>query len=276
MRNVKTIVGKEVEITKEMERDKIQVLGISEVKKKRSRETTLEKGSVLRYLGVEKRRRAKDGVGIIMDETTDKNVIKWTPMNSRIIRVDLHLEGNRLTVVQVYAPTEDADIIEKEQLYLDLQRVADDARTDNRKLVIMGDMNGRNGQDQRVGHGSMGRYGGERIRNTNEERLIDFCINNGLLIGNTFYNHKQIHKITFEGEGRDVKSITDYILYSVELTYVLKDVKVIRGTELSTDHRLLVTDTRFRKGLPEKTKKYQKFFTEKLKREEHRKNTRKI
>jgi aromatic ring-opening dioxygenase LigB subunit len=131
----------------------------------------------------------------------------------------------------------------------------------------MGDLNSRNGQDQRAGHSSMGRYGRERIRNTNEERLIDFCIDNGLLIGNTFYNHKQIHKITFEGEGRDVKSITDYILYPVELTYVLKDVKVIRGAELSTDHRLLVTDTRFRKGLPEKTKKYQKLFTEKLKRE---------
>jgi exonuclease III len=102
----------------------------------------LENGHAMRYLGVEKRRRAK-GVGIIMDETTDKNVIKWTPINSRIIRVDLDLEGNKLTVVQVYAPTEDADVIEKEQFYSDLQRAVDKARTDNRKLVIMGDLNGR-------------------------------------------------------------------------------------------------------------------------------------
>jgi hypothetical protein len=44
----------------------------------------------------------------------------------------------------------------------------------------------------------------------------------------------------------------------VELRYVFKDVKVIRGAELSTDRRLLVTDTRFRKGLPrEKTKVYE-------------------
>jgi hypothetical protein len=39
----------------------------------------LENGHALRYLGAEKRRRAKEGVGIIMDDTTDKNVIKWTP-----------------------------------------------------------------------------------------------------------------------------------------------------------------------------------------------------
>jgi hypothetical protein len=68
--------------------------------------------------------------------------------------------------------------------------------------------------------------------------------------------------------GEMFKSITDYILYLVELGYVFKYVKVIRGAELSTDHRLLVTDMRFRKGLLEKTKKYQKLFTEKLRREE--------
>jgi hypothetical protein len=181
--------------------------------------------------------------------------------------VDLDLEGNKLTVVQVYAPTEDADVIGKEQFFSVLQRVVDEARTDNRKLVVMGELNERIGQDQRAGHGSMGRYGVERIRNINGKRLIDFCIDNGLLIGNTFFNHKQIIKITFEGEGRDVKSIIDYILYPVELRYMFKVVKVIRGAELSTDHRLLVTDTRFRKGLPEKTKKYQKLFTEKLRRE---------
>jgi hypothetical protein len=140
----------------------------------------------------------------------------------------------------------------------------------------MGDLNGRTGQDQRAGHGSLGSYGGERTRNTNGERLIDFCIDNGLLIGNTFFNHKQIHKITCEGEGRDVKSITDYILYPVELGYVFKDVKVIRSTELSTDHRQVVTDMRFRKGLPEKTTKYQKLFAKNLEGKKDRKNTRKI
>jgi hypothetical protein len=52
-----------------------------------------------------------------MDETMDKNVIKWTRVNSKIIGVDLDLEGNKLTVVQVYAPMEDTDVIEKEQFY---------------------------------------------------------------------------------------------------------------------------------------------------------------
>jgi hypothetical protein len=37
-----------------------------------------------------------------------------------------------------------------------------------------------------------------------------------------------------------------------------------------------VTDTRFRKGLPEKTTKYQKLFTKNLEGKKHRKNTRKI
>jgi exonuclease III len=130
----------------------------------------LEKGYVLRYLGVEKRTRAKAGVGIIMDETTDTNVI-----NKRIIRVDLDLEGNKLTVVHINAPTEDADVIEKEQFYSDIQRVIDEARTDIRKFVVMGDLNGRIGQDNIASHSSMGHHGGERTRNTNGGRMIDFC-----------------------------------------------------------------------------------------------------
>jgi hypothetical protein len=55
-------------------------------------------------------------------------------VNSRIIRVDLDLEGNKLTVVQVYAPMEDTGIMEKEQFHSHLQRVADEARTDNRNV----------------------------------------------------------------------------------------------------------------------------------------------
>jgi hypothetical protein len=57
--NLKTIMSKEAEITREMERYKIQVLRISEVKKKGNGEMKLEKVCVLRYSGVRKIRRAK-------------------------------------------------------------------------------------------------------------------------------------------------------------------------------------------------------------------------
>jgi hypothetical protein len=60
----------------------------------------------------------------------------------------------------------------------------------------------------------MGRYGGERTRNTNGEGLIDFCIDNGLLFGNTFFNHKST-KSRLKERGEMLRaSITFYIQWS--------------------------------------------------------------
>jgi hypothetical protein len=47
--NIKSLNGKEVEIVREMEKYRLELLGLSEVKKKGSGEKRLEKGFILRY-----------------------------------------------------------------------------------------------------------------------------------------------------------------------------------------------------------------------------------
>lgn len=49
--NITSFTGKEVEIVEEMEKYKLDILGISEVKKKGKGEVELTKGFVLRYSG---------------------------------------------------------------------------------------------------------------------------------------------------------------------------------------------------------------------------------
>ena len=56
----------------------------------------MDKGYVLRYSGVDKDQRAKEGVGIILNSTLDKQACNWVASNSRIIRIDLTLEGKSL------------------------------------------------------------------------------------------------------------------------------------------------------------------------------------
>jgi hypothetical protein len=48
------------------------------------------------------------------------------------------------------------------------------------------------------GHGSMGRHGVGSTVNRNGRRMLEFCLNNNLLNGNTFYPQKTIHQITSE------------------------------------------------------------------------------
>lgn len=84
----------------------------------------------------------------------------------------------------------------------------------------------------------MGRFG-EKTLNRNGERLIDFCIQNGLVILNSFFQHKDLHKYTREEPSRKEKSIIDYIIIEKTTRNIIRDVRVYRSAELSTDHFLL-------------------------------------
>lgn len=52
-----------------------------------------------------------------------------------------------------------------------------------------------------------------------------------MLIGNSFYKHKRIHKITFSTEGRESQIVIDYFLYDRQIRQYFTDVKVMRGAE---------------------------------------------
>ncbi|XP_039282924.1 craniofacial development protein 2-like [Nilaparvata lugens] len=246
--------GKEVELVEEMKKYKIKALGLSETRRKGVGQKDLDGGYVMRYSGIPEGRRASGGVAIVMDGDTNTRVKSWEAVSPRIIRVDLDLE-EKISIIQVYGPTEDASVAEKDEFWLQLDRVTIEAE-ETRKLVVMGDFNGRVGSDQQDGHGSMGKYGCETIRNNNGQRLIEYSAQHNLLIGNTWFIHKRIHKITFVGEGRESESMIDYILYQGDLRYAFKDVKVIRGAELDTDHRLLVADTGFAERKVERQRAY--------------------
>ena len=181
--NIKTLNGKEVEMIEEMEKYRLEILGISEVKKKGNGMIHLEKGYVLRYVGVNIGKRAKEGVGIVLSEEMEKRVESWEAVNSRLISIRIKLEED-ITVVQVYAPTDDSDILDKDAFYAQLQRIVDKENDEGRQVVIMGDFNGRTGDNMARSHGCMGLYGGEKITNENGKRLIEFCIENQMLIGN--------------------------------------------------------------------------------------------
>jgi hypothetical protein len=110
----------------------------------------------------------------------------------------------------------------------------------------MRDWNSRIGKDSTKGHGCMGKYGGEGVINENEEQMLEFCIDNALLIGNTWFKHKKIHQVTIESPSRQVASIIDYMTYTETIRYVIQDVQVYRSAELSTEHRLLTMKIRLK------------------------------
>lgn len=80
----------------------------------------------------------------------------------------------------------------------------------------------------------------KKTLNNNGKRLIKFCIDNSLIIDNSFYPHKQDHKITFLTIEREVNSIIDYLLYTKKLRKYFLDNTVICGAVIGSDDMLLI------------------------------------
>ena len=92
-----------------------------------------------------------------------------------------------ITVIQVYAPTSNAE--EAEQFYEDLQDLVE-LTPQKYVLFIIGDWNAKVRNQET--HGVTGKFG-LGIRNEARQRLIEFCQENALVIANTlFQQHKRI------------------------------------------------------------------------------------
>ena len=81
--------------------------------------------------------------------------------------------------------------------------------------------------------------------NDNGERLIDLCTQTSLKIWNGFFNHKNIHKYTWEQHTKNLKSIIDYIVTNQDLKLKIQDVRAYRGPNCGTDHKLLAAKILF-------------------------------
>ena len=101
-----------------------------------------------------------------------------------------------ITVIQVYAPTSNAEEAEVEQFYEDLQDLLEltpppPPPTKKNVLFIIGDWNAKVGSQETPG--VTGKFG-LGIRNEAWQRLIEFCKENALIIANTlFQQHKTLH-----------------------------------------------------------------------------------
>lgn len=89
----------------------------------------------------------------------------------------------------------------------------------------------------------LGPYG-ETTRNNNGERMLEYCSMNNLIITNTFFKHKDIHKYTREMISRNEKSIIDYIMTERTSRNTVIDTRVKRGPEIGSDHYLVVAKIR--------------------------------
>ena len=105
-----------------------------------------------------------------------------------MISVSFQGKPFNITVIQAYAPTNNAEEAEVEWLYEDLQDLLD-LTPKKDVLFIIGDWNAKVGSQETPG--VTGKFG-PGVRNEAGQRLIEFCQENALVIANTvFQQHKR-------------------------------------------------------------------------------------
>ena len=101
----------------------------------------------------------------------------------------VHLQAKpfNITVIQVYAPTSNAEEAEVERFYEDLQDVLE-LTPKKDVLFIIGDWNAKVGSQETPG--VRGKFG-LGMQNEVGQRLIGFCQENALVIANTLFQEQR-------------------------------------------------------------------------------------
>ena len=116
--------GKVAQTAREMDRYKLEILGLSEVRWTSAGKITLVTGHTLLYSGPSDNDRHENGVRLL-GRKANKCLMEWKPVNDRAIRVRFCSKLHRLTIIQCYAPTNQADQATKDIFYQQVQNVHD-------------------------------------------------------------------------------------------------------------------------------------------------------
>ena len=120
-----------------------------------------------------------------------------------------------MTIVSVYAPTFRSSVEDKEKFYSDVQLTLDEVNKQD-LLMLVGDFNvrvGSTGQEgnQDVWSGVRGPHGVGEMNEAGRD-LLSFCAWNELVITNTYFEKKKIHKFTWQHPGNKKWHCIDYII----------------------------------------------------------------
>ena len=237
--NVKTMyqLGKTAQVCKEMRRYNIDILGVSECRWTGFGKMQTQTGETILYSGREDQHQ--HGVAVIMKKNAAGALMSWKPVSERIIVARFNSKHIKATIVQTYAPTNDAKEEDKNKFYNQLQQVY--SETNSHDLVItMGDLNAKIGYQMSGEEGIVGQHALVGERSDNGERFVALCMENNMAITTTQYPHKDIHKYTWTSPDGRTKNQIDHIAINGKFRNSITDARTYRGADAATDHNLVM------------------------------------
>ena len=154
--NVRTMfeTGKTAQVTKEMVRYDLDILGVSECRWTGAGRKKTRDGFTILFS--RKENAHANGVAFILNRSKAKTLVEWEPVSDRIIRARFHSKHCKLIIPQCYAPTNEAEDEVKDDWYEQLQYEVSRVPQHD-LLLIMGDINAKVGSDNSNYEAAMGK-----------------------------------------------------------------------------------------------------------------------
>ena len=189
--NVNTLLkaGKMQEIVDQIVGSQIQIVALQEIRWRGYGLLKNDKYSI--YCSCNPNTTGQAGTGFIIQKLAMNKTLGFERISDRICKLRVKGKLHNITLINIYAPTEDKKENIKEQFYEELQRTQD--RVPKHDLtIVLGDRNAKLGKEkafsQVVGHHTL-----HNSSNENGELAANYAINNDMFLISTNFQHKKIH-----------------------------------------------------------------------------------
>lgn len=260
--NIRTMlqIGKTEEISREMNRYKVDILALQEIRWKGQGRVD-KKTYTIYYSGEMK--QGQNGTAFMVNRKVAGNVLQFRAISGRLSYLQIKNKQANISIVNAYAPTEESNDNDKIKFYEELEDICETVPK-NDILLLVGDFNAKVGRE--VFNSKVA--GKETIHdntNDNGNRLCNLATSLNSLIVSTKYKHKKEHKITWMIPGSQDGNQIDHMLISRKWGKIVQDVRSYRGANADSDHYLIMAKLKMRIIRNFKTQRRKRWKVEKLK-----------
>jgi len=178
-----------------------------------------------------------NGVGFAVAHELRQSVLEFRHESDRICVLRIKGRWFNVTIINIYAPTEEKTDDEKNGFYAALEDVVDRSPRQDVKIVL-GDCNAKIGREEAL-RPTIGLHSLHQHSNDNGLRLVSFASARNMSVASTKFPHRDIHKGTWRSpDGRTINQI-DHVLIDRRHGSMLLDVRSWRGADTNSDHMLV-------------------------------------